>query len=427
MKVLHVVKTSDGSVWAAKLAATLSTLGVEVHAVLPRLEGRAFAFWQRSGATLHCGNLDMPVHHPAQLPEVIGNTRRLIRDIAPDIIHSHFVGTTLMLRLALGKRHPIPRIFQVPGPLHLEHPFYRRLELSLAGPSDHWIGSSRCIVNHYLRAGVSRERVFLSYYGDDVTAPESTPGTSSLRIKSGASPGEILVGSISWMYPPKFYLGQRIGLKAHEDLIEALGIVLRKDPRVRGVIAGAAWGGADWYEKRLQQQARKTAGDRIAFTGALPFSEAKSAWRDLDLAVHVPISENCGGVIEPLLAHVPVIASRVGGLPEVIFEGITGKLVPPRDPQGLAEAILKCIADRGHCRQTALRGAELVKTMFDVNRTAREVRAVYEHIMTGNARPPEFDSRVVSATLSTEYPVDSQARVPKREPQEDKEVVSCPR
>jgi glycosyltransferase involved in cell wall biosynthesis len=424
---LHVVKTSDGAVWAAKLATKLSTLGVEVHVVLPRLDGRAISYWQRSGATLHEGNLDVPVRHPSQLPEVLRNTRRLVAEISPDIIHSHFVGTTLMLRLALGKRHPVPRIFQVPGPLHLEHSFYRRLELSLAGPCDYWIGSSRCIVNHYLSNGVSRERIFLSYYGDDLTPSEENIVNSPLRSRVGARRGEVLVGTISWMYPPKFYLGQRTGLKAHEDLIDALGIVCRKDPRVRGVIAGSAWGGAEWYERRLKERARKAAYDRITFTGALPFSKAKHAWRDLDLAVHVPISENCGGVVEPLLARVPIIASRVGGLPEVIFDGLTGTIVPPRDPERLSETILQCIKERDHGRQMALRGEQLVRTMFDVDRTAREVLAVYRHVLSGDPRPAEFDSCAVVATLTANNSTDSKASVPKRESQAEKEFVPCPR
>ena len=70
-----------------------------------------------------------------------------------------------MLRLALGKGHRIPRIFQVAGPLHLEHWHSELADLSTAGPQDYWIPSSRCIQQHYLRAGVERERTFLSYPG----------------------------------------------------------------------------------------------------------------------------------------------------------------------------------------------------------------------------------------------------------------------
>ena len=66
-----------------------------------------------------------------------------MREINPDLIHSHFVTTTLMLRLALGRRHKIPRIFQVPGPLHLEHWHTRTLEIASAGKKDFWIGSSQ--------------------------------------------------------------------------------------------------------------------------------------------------------------------------------------------------------------------------------------------------------------------------------------------
>jgi len=332
-------------------------------------------------------------------PQVLRDARQLISRVSPDLIHSHFVGTTLVLRHALGKKHPIPRVFQVPGPLHLEHSLFRRLELSLAGESDHWIGSSRCIVEHYLRSRVSLDRVFLSYYGDNLPSSNELPVENSLRARVGTRPGGFLVGSVSWMYPPKLYLGQLIGLKAHEDLIDALGTVCLMDPRVRGVIAGGAWGGATWYESRLRARARERAGDRIHFTGALPFAEAKQAWHALDLAVHVPISENCGGVIEPLLAGVPVIASHVGGLPEVIYDGLTGTLIPLRHPGQLAESILHNISRMDEMRKMASRGQSLVRQMFDVDRTAREVHAIYRHILNGEARPAEFDSLAILQKL----------------------------
>lgn len=427
MKVLHVVKTSDGAVWAVRQCAALTSLGVEVHVALPRLTGKAIAYWQNSGAVLHECDLDLPIWQPTKFPAVLARARQLIRKISPDLIHSHFVGTTLALRLALGKNHPVPRIFQVPGPLHLEHALYRRLELGLAGTADHWIGSSRCIVNHYASAGVSRERTFLSYYGDDLSGPVAGK-RGILKLMAGALPREILVGNISWIYPPKFYLGQRRGVKAHEDLIEALGIVCRSDRRVRGVIAGAPWGEADWYARRLHSQARKAARSGIAFTGAIPLAEAKLAWHDLDLAVHVPISENCGGVVEPLLAGVPVIAGNVGGLPEVIFDGVTGRLVPPRTPKLLAATILQCLRERDHCHRMALRGQQLVKIMFDVNRTAREVLAVYRHILNGDARPEEFDSRrVAEALMQTQNSKATKASEFERELQNQEEMAAWPR
>jgi glycosyltransferase involved in cell wall biosynthesis len=102
-------------------------------------------------------------------------------------------------------------------------------------------------------------------------------------------------------------------------------------------------------------------------------------------------------VVEPLQAGVPVIAARVGGLPEVVMEGVTGQLVSPGDVNGLAEAISNALKQIDVMRQSAARGAALVSTMFDAARTAQEVAEVYAHVLTGSTRPLAFDSRVFLA------------------------------
>ena len=58
--------------------------------------------------------------------------------------------------------------------------------------------------------------------------------------------------------------------------------------------------------------------------GKFNADEVAQSWPDYDCAVHVPLSENCGGVVEPLLAGVPTIAGNVGGLPEVVHHHRTG-------------------------------------------------------------------------------------------------------
>ena len=96
--------------------------------------------------------------------------------------------------------------------------------------------------------------------------------------------------------------------------------------------------------------------------------------------MHVPLSENCVGVIEPLNAEVPVIASSVSGLPEVIIDRRTGWLVPPRRSHLLARAILEVLDHGEEGRRMAVLGKQLVDTMFDVERTGREVYEIYRHV-----------------------------------------------
>lgn len=400
LRVLHVVKTSAGAEWAADQAAELVRLGIEIHVALPRAQGRTVQKWEDSGAIIHIAPTDLPVRNPLLLPAWMRRLRDLISRIRPDIIHSHFFGSTVLLRLALGANHAIPRLFQVPGPLHMEHGFWRAIDMHTSGGSDSWIASSRCILSHYLSAGISEERLYLSYYGIQTAAtPPSRLGL--LRKRYGIPDQMKIVGNANFIYPPKWYIGQRIGLKAHEDVIDALGLVTRQRSDVMGVLIGGTFAGSESYERGLRARASVSGGDRILMTGYVPIQEIRQMWPDFDVAVHVPISENCGGVVEPLLASVPVIAGRVGGLPEVVAGGITGELVDIRDPQALARAVIQVLDSPEHYRALAGTGRELANTMFDVRRTAHEVLEIYRHILdTRYSRPPMFDSMAYLRELS---------------------------
>src|SRR3954466_13625777 len=117
MRVLHISKTSHGGRWAALQVRELVRAGVEVDVALPSLDGGAMDLWNASGARLHAADLNFPMARPWLASRVIRRTRSLVDRVGPDLIHSHFVSTTLTLRAALGRDCTIPRLFQVPGPL----------------------------------------------------------------------------------------------------------------------------------------------------------------------------------------------------------------------------------------------------------------------------------------------------------------------
>ena len=117
-------------------------------------------------------------------------------------------------------------------------------------------------------------------------------------------------------------------------------------------------------------------------TGAIQSESIAKLWPDFDLAIHVPSSENCGGVVEPLLAGVPVIASAVGGLPEIIREGDTGRLVQAKDSKKLMSVILQELDHPIEAHARAERGKLLVRKQFDVIETAQEVSRIYKEIIS---------------------------------------------
>jgi len=231
----------------------------------------------------------------------------------------------------------------------------------------------------------------MSYYGSRMLGSTSDGG-AEWRRAIGVPPGARVVGNISFIYPPKRVLGQTEGLKGHRRLLEVLDLVCRQQRDVWGVLAGGTFAGSRTYEHALRRRAAKLGGGRILMPGPLPAPQVADAWRAFDCAVHLPLSENCGGVVEPLAAEVPIVAAAVGGIPEVVIDRMTGRLVKSRKAHEVAKVIGEVLEEVTAHRRMAARGAGLVRTMFDVERTAMEIRDVYAHIVeSGRSRPSEFD------------------------------------
>ncbi len=375
MKSLHLLKTSVGATWALRQIRELVALGVDVHVALP--DGPLVPAYKQVGARVHLGQFSLPVSSPQAWPGLFRQFTALVTEIAPDVIHSHFVGTTLTMRLALGKGHQTPRLFQVPGPLHLEHQIYRRAEIATAGPIDYWMGSCQWTCDRYRQSGVDDSRLFLAYYGSDLESFVRRPA-GKLRTELGLNSETKIVGMVAYMYAPKRYLGQHRGLKGHEDLIDALELCVRRDLNVVAVFVGGAWNGATEYEEKVKAYARQRVGERAIFLGTR--SDVPDLYPDFDVVVHPSHSENVGGAAESLILGVPTIATNVGGFPDLVQPGVTGWLVPPKDPDALASAIGDSLANPIRAQQMADDGAVLARQLMDVRNNARDVLAAYEQI-----------------------------------------------
>ena len=382
MRVLHIVKTAKGAAWVYHQVRVLHSLGVQCTVALPSTRDGLAPSYKQAGATVVSVNLDLPAKDPWRVFSTLAACRRLVKEVRPDLIHSHHVGTTFMLRRALGKHSAIPRVFQVPGPLHLEHTFFAWLDLHLAGPRDHWIAGCEWTYRKYRQLDVDSEHVFLSYPGTDLKS-FSDLRTGRLRRELGISAEVPLIGMVAYIYAPKWFLGQQRGLKGHEDFMAALNLVRVTRPDVRGVIIGGPWGNAHWYEERLRQLGATICNGFLTFLGTR--QDVPALYPDLDLAVVPSHSENVGGAVEPLLSGVPVVATDVGGLPDLIQENETGWLVPPRNPEALALAILDALRDREEARRRTLKGRVRARILFDVESTGREIALIYEQVLARSA------------------------------------------
>jgi glycosyltransferase involved in cell wall biosynthesis len=379
VRALHLIKVGVGVTWAERQIAELVRQGVEIHVAVP--DGPMVPRYRAAGATVHVGEVGIAPRRPRQTARVLSHVRRLVDQIAPDLVHSHFVSTTLAMRLALGRRHRVPRVFQVPGPLHLENPVTRHGEIFSAGDADYWIGSCEWTCERYRRSGIDRARIFHSVYGVDIERFQAA-GARSLRLEHGLSADTRLVGMVAFMYPPRRWLGQRTGLKGHEDLIDALAIVRRRLD-VTGVFVGGAWAGATDYEARVVKYGRERLGSAAVFLGTR--QDVPDLYEQMDVVVHPSHSENLGAASESLLLERPTIATSVGGLPDLVKDGETGWLVPPHAPQEMAEAIVDALTRRAEAARRAAAGGALCRRLMDVRRTGAEVARIYRQILERDA------------------------------------------
>jgi glycosyltransferase involved in cell wall biosynthesis len=384
MRVLHLLKTSVGAQWALRQMRELIGLRVDVHVALPA-GGPLVAACQAAGIVVHLGQFDVPVARPWTFPRVARDLRRLVAQVQPDLIHSHFVGTTMTTRMALGAAHETPRVFQVPGPLHLEHGLFRHAELFTAGKADYWIGSCRWTHDRYGRAGVPSDRRFLSYYGSDLESLE-VAGASGLRAELSVGPTQRLVGMVAYFYAPRLWLGQRRGIKGHEDLIDAAAVCVARGYDIVCVFVGGPWREAHQYEGRVREYARRRLGTRAVFLGTRP--DVPALYRAFDVAVHPSHSENVGGAAESLLIGVPTIATSVGGFPDVVVPDETGWLVPPGRPAVLADAIAEALDHPGRARRMAAEGRRRAQRLLDVKENAREIADIYRTILARRPGAP---------------------------------------
>ena len=347
MKILQFVKTSSGAPWALQQMQELIAAGHEVHAALPA-SGTHIPEYEAAGVKLHYIQFSL-----IRLFRTIRRLRRIVDEVQPDIIHSHFYNTTLIMRLGLRK-YKIPRVFQLPGPSHLYYPILKWLEISIAQHDrDFWIGACKFSQQAYLDSGIDASRVFLSYYqGDPVREPEFKD-ERKLRKELSLPDSAIMIGMISYMYPPKKYLGQKRGIKGHEDFIEAIALAARENPNIYGICIGGAWNGAINYEKKIRKLANSLTSN-ILFTGSR--TDVPKIYPELFCAVQPSHQENLGGAGQAYRFGCPIIATNTGGLPDLVIDGVTGYLVPVKDPKRLADAIIKSVNDPEKTRAMMLEG-----------------------------------------------------------------------
>jgi len=159
---------------------------------------------------------------------------------------------------------------------------------------------------------------------------------------------------------------------------KGLGVLLRAAGALRTPGAHVLIVGDGPQRAALERAvARRGLADRVSLVGAVPHDEVPAVLAHADVVVLPSLSEELGSVLlEVMQAGRPVVASRVGGIPEAAVDGVTGLLVPPGDPAALAGAVDRLLADRPTAAAMG-RAAQDRAGAYDWTQLARRVLDVY--------------------------------------------------
>ena len=223
------------------------------------------------------------------------------------------------------------------------------------------------------RDHVRPSKLVLIYNGVD-RAPFESALDQRLQTRRGLGIGEqdkavIVVGNL-------------IPYKGHADLIEAAGKVIHHVPDVRFIIVGEDRGIRHDLEKKT---------DRMGMTEYIKFLGRRDDVPHLlaasDLSVLPSHEEGFSNVIlESMAAGLPVVATSAGGNGEGVEDGVTGWLVPPKDPDALAEKIMDLLRDPDRARAWGKRGRKRVGDYFSVDRMVQSHLELYRSARASKIR-----------------------------------------
>ena len=289
---------------------------------------------------------------------------RLIHRKGIDVLHTHEFGMNTYGSIAsLGTGVPV--VATVHGGSYYWEKWRRRMAYRLvARHAMRMVAVSDSIRRVLIeRVGASSEKLCTIYNGVDVEAYRFVQDGTRIRQELGIEETTPVVGTVANLYP----------VKGHTFLLKAAAEVACVYPRTVWLLAGRGM-----LLGELQDEARELGiSDRVRFLGFR--DDAAAVLQALDLFVLPSLSEGLPlAVLEAMAAAKPVVATAVGGNLEVVVDGQTGYLVPPRDPSALASRILALLRDRPLAHGYGAAGRQRVLQQFSLVRMVAAYQELYE-------------------------------------------------
>jgi glycosyltransferase involved in cell wall biosynthesis len=359
------------------LAAGLDPRRYEVEVLAGRSEPGEGELWtearERGLRTWHLPALQRAVDPAADLAAFVALYRR-IRAGRYDIVHTHISKAGILGRLAA-------RCAGVPVVIHTYHGqveelggrtcrsrFFRYCERRAARWTDLIVANSHDTARQCLARGIGTLSQYQVIHNGIDLAPFLDYGAAGPLPGIEGGP---LLGTVGSLTPEK-------GLAV---LMQAAASWVGRYPRLRICMVGDGV-----LRVPLGELARRLElGDRVVFPGIQ--RDVRPWLAAFDLLLMPSLHEGMGiALLEAMAMGKPVVASRTGGIPEVVVDGQTGLLVPPGDPEALAAAVDRLLRDEAARRRLGQAGQERVKQCFALEGMVRQLEAAYERLLSRKGR-----------------------------------------
>jgi glycosyltransferase involved in cell wall biosynthesis len=389
---IHVGAPAGLNLQLLYVIGSLGTGGTESHLVnlLPRLQKSG---WRLSLCCLsHRGTKaaelearGIVVHSPP-FERIIGTRFRLARWLLL------VLGSLRLLQLLLRRPHAVhfflPGAYLIGAPLALltgvpiklmsrrslnhyqvHHPYLRMVELRLHRHMTALCGNSEAVLRQLIHdEGCPEGRVHLLYNGIDTARFKPPADRARLRSQLNLAPNAIVMVSVANLIP----------YKGHYDLLLALGTVKHKiatDWRLLCV------GRNDGLLTDLRNVAERVdIGDRVSFLGEC--SDIPEILGAADIAISASHEEGfSNAILEAMATGLPIIATNVGGNAEAVLHGITGLIVPAREPVAFGQAILALAHDEDLRQRLGRAGRECAMERFSFDGCVAGYNALYGRLL----------------------------------------------
>ncbi|MBU0877948.1 MAG: glycosyltransferase [Alphaproteobacteria bacterium] len=261
-----------------------------------------------------------------------------------------------------------------------KHRFAARIERILHRFMSALVGNSEEVMADLRAEGVPEKKLGLIYnaLGPDELSEIKEP--RNRRDLLGLTDDELVLVKVANL----------ISYKGHRDLIEAVALLDKKIPW-RLLCVGADSGILEGLRCRAEELG---VAERIIWLGTR--TDVGQLLQVADIGILASHEEGfSNSILEYMAAQLPVVVTRVGGAPEAVEDGVTGILVPPRDPSALAEAITRSV-DPELRRKMGTAGRERLIKMFSYDRCLENYEALYRSLMSKSSIPSSLKQSSIS-------------------------------